>query len=452
MGELKNQLDVHNTFMKQSQPDDAKVKCANITADLIAETAMAWHLEAVGSGGVRGTGDRKTMVLAAQLYDMVVKTFKQEDFAKFEFPRIVKEDWPNIFKIKYAMADLLWFQKDWAKCGPAFDAVVAEDPDRPHGSRGRVRGGALLPEHLHRAAPGRRRQEEQRQPPLHGEEGRQAQERQGEGPRPQGLHRRPEGHDHGLQPLHLLHQARRQQQGGARELRRGQVRPWPHLLRGSALGGGGARVPRRRDDLPRQGGGHLRRAVLPRVAQRARRRASSRPARPASTTWRRTCRCSSRSTAGRQGQAERRPVRHPHPDPARHRAAPRRGAGQARAGRAGADAPKMFEKGATAYLELWKKYSEKACEEKTAGLRARRGDPLQRCERLPGGAAHRQGDRGPQDPHRPQVQPQQHRAPPRRRCTRSAPTTRRSPSTTRRRAGTSATRRRTPRPRRRPRR
>jgi len=131
MGELKNQLDVHNTYMKQSQPEDAKVKCANVTADLIAETAMAWHLEAVGSGGVRGTGDRKTMVLAAQLYDMIVKTFKQEDFAKFDFPRIVKEDWPNIFKIKYAMADLLWFQKDWAKCGPAFDSVVAEDPTGP---------------------------------------------------------------------------------------------------------------------------------------------------------------------------------------------------------------------------------------------------------------------------------------------------------------------------------
>jgi len=40
----------------------------------------------------------------------------------------VKEDWPNIYKIKYAMADLLYFQKDWAKCGPAFDSVVAENP------------------------------------------------------------------------------------------------------------------------------------------------------------------------------------------------------------------------------------------------------------------------------------------------------------------------------------
>lgn len=131
MGELNKQIEVHNKFLGEGQPADAKLKCSNATADLLAETAMAWHLEAVGSGGVRGTGEKKTMQLAAQLYEHLVKNFKQEDFAKFDFPRIVKEDWPNIFKIKYQMADLLYFQKDWAKCGPAFDSVVAEDPTGP---------------------------------------------------------------------------------------------------------------------------------------------------------------------------------------------------------------------------------------------------------------------------------------------------------------------------------
>jgi tetratricopeptide (TPR) repeat protein len=131
MGELGRQLDVHNKFQGEGHPGDSKLKCSNITAGLLTETAMAWHLEAVGSGGVRGTGDKKTMQFAAQLYEKVVQNFKQEQFAKFEFPRIVKEDWPNIFKIKYAMADLLYFQKDWAKCGPAFDSVVAEDPTGP---------------------------------------------------------------------------------------------------------------------------------------------------------------------------------------------------------------------------------------------------------------------------------------------------------------------------------
>src|SRR5262249_22089250 len=61
----------------------------------------------------------------------VVKKVKAGDLGKFEVAGSVKEDWPTIFKIKYEMADLLYFQKDWAKCGPAFDAVVAEDPNGP---------------------------------------------------------------------------------------------------------------------------------------------------------------------------------------------------------------------------------------------------------------------------------------------------------------------------------
>src|SRR5258705_2139661 len=112
MVELKHQLDVHEKFQGGQWPGDSKLKCSNVTADLLAETAMAWHLEAVGSGGVRGTGDKKTMALAAALYDKVVTSFKQDQFVKFEFPRIVKEDWPSIPKIRYQMADLIYFQND----------------------------------------------------------------------------------------------------------------------------------------------------------------------------------------------------------------------------------------------------------------------------------------------------------------------------------------------------
>ncbi|NUP10092.1 MAG: tetratricopeptide repeat protein [Polyangiaceae bacterium] len=129
---LGRQFDVHKEFAAGSSPADAKTKCGNVTAGIATETAMAWHLEAVGSGGVRGTGDAKTMKLAADVYQKVVDNFKQEDFAKYTFPRILKEDWPDIMKIKYAMADLLYFQKDWARCGPAFDSVVAEDPKGPN--------------------------------------------------------------------------------------------------------------------------------------------------------------------------------------------------------------------------------------------------------------------------------------------------------------------------------
>ena len=126
--ELDQQLSIKNDFAKASHSSKSKAECANKTAELLSETAMAWHLEAVGSGGVRGTGDKKTMDLAAYLYKKVGDNFTAAEFAKFEFPRIVKSDWPTIYKIKYAMADLLYFQERWEECGPAFDSVVAEDP------------------------------------------------------------------------------------------------------------------------------------------------------------------------------------------------------------------------------------------------------------------------------------------------------------------------------------
>lgn len=129
--ELDRQVDVYQAFQKGGHPEEAKLACANTTAELVSETAMAWHLEAVGSGGVRGTGDQKTMTLSAYLYKQVVDNFTTEQFQKFKFPRIIEEDWPTILKIKYAMADLLYFQQRWADCGPAFDAVVEEAPDGP---------------------------------------------------------------------------------------------------------------------------------------------------------------------------------------------------------------------------------------------------------------------------------------------------------------------------------
>lgn len=129
--EIDNQIKTYDGVKNGSFTAEQKHECANKSAALATETAMAWHLEAVGSQGQRGTGDAKTMALAAQLYKKVVDTWKADEYATFEFPRIVKEDWPTIYKIKYSMADLLYFQKDWAKCGPAFDSVVAENPTAP---------------------------------------------------------------------------------------------------------------------------------------------------------------------------------------------------------------------------------------------------------------------------------------------------------------------------------
>lgn len=106
----------------------AKSGCANHTAALLAETAMAWHLEAVGSGGVRGTGDAKTLTAAAKLYAMVDDNFTDAQFAKFRFPHIVKEDWPTLATLRYHQADLLWERKRWTECGRAFYRAYEADP------------------------------------------------------------------------------------------------------------------------------------------------------------------------------------------------------------------------------------------------------------------------------------------------------------------------------------
>ena len=130
-GKLEEQSNMYKKFKTETHSEESKKECANVTAGLLTETAMAWHLEAVGSGGTRGTGDKGTMKLAAEVYRFVVDNFTKDQFTAFEFPRIQKEDWPSLFKIKYAMADLLYFQQDWEKCGPAFDLVVEEDPNGP---------------------------------------------------------------------------------------------------------------------------------------------------------------------------------------------------------------------------------------------------------------------------------------------------------------------------------
>ena len=128
--ELDNQVKAYQAFNKSSQPAAAKQVCASKTAALITETAMAWHVEAVGHPPKeRGTSDPKTMALAAKLYKEVVETWTPDEFKTFEFPRLAKDAWPSIYRIKYNMADLLWVQQDWEKCGPAFDVIVAEDPN-----------------------------------------------------------------------------------------------------------------------------------------------------------------------------------------------------------------------------------------------------------------------------------------------------------------------------------
>jgi tetratricopeptide (TPR) repeat protein len=129
--ELDNQLRSYKDFKTGNHASEAKGECANQTAALLTETAMAWHVEAAGSPGQRGTGDPKTTKLAGALYSTVTETWSADEYAQFKFPRIVREDWPTLYRVKYAMADLLYFEEKWLECGHAFDSVVAADPSAP---------------------------------------------------------------------------------------------------------------------------------------------------------------------------------------------------------------------------------------------------------------------------------------------------------------------------------
>ena len=270
--EIDQQIKTYEGVKASGYTAEQKQECANKSAALATETAMAWHLEAVGSGGQRGTGDPKTMALAAGLYKRVVDTWKQEEFATFQFPRIVKDDWPNIYKIKYAMADLLYFQKDWAKCGPAFDSVVSENPSAPE-----------APEAAYAAVLCYQN--------IYDETHKGGQDKKGAGNLP--------GQKKDDKQSKLDDAEKAEAEGDDRETRRGwsppsigtfatSSRPRPttrgqdqllevkyapraYVLRIAALGGGRARLPRDRDGSRGQGCGRLRRAALPRVDQRPRR-------------------------------------------------------------------------------------------------------------------------------------------------------------------------------------
>ena len=129
--EISQLVALRNGFVNGDASDALKQTCSNRTAEIAAETAMMWHLEAVGSGGVRGTNDDRTKDLAADLYRRVVASFTAKEFEKLRFPRIVRADWPTLPRIAYALADLEYSRGRWAECARAFDSVVEQDPRGP---------------------------------------------------------------------------------------------------------------------------------------------------------------------------------------------------------------------------------------------------------------------------------------------------------------------------------
>lgn len=93
---------------------DAARACTQVSAERFTDTAMAWHIEAVGSAGTRGTGASGTMDSAAELYGWVVTDF---------------DDGGLRARVLYAHGDLEHGRGRWLACGQLFDAAVTEAPD-----------------------------------------------------------------------------------------------------------------------------------------------------------------------------------------------------------------------------------------------------------------------------------------------------------------------------------
>ena len=129
--ELDNQSKVYNEFKNGSHQADAKQECANKTAALLVETAMAWHLEAVGPPGQRGTGDPRTMGSRRTSTRRSSRHGTRRSSRSSSSRASSRRTGRRSTRSSTTMADLLYFQQRWAECGPAFDAVVAENPQAP---------------------------------------------------------------------------------------------------------------------------------------------------------------------------------------------------------------------------------------------------------------------------------------------------------------------------------
>lgn len=136
-------------YRDSAAPAEKKQACGNQTTWLLAEHALAWTYGAMGDLGCPpdpekkaanpkarpGTCNKTTLEHAIGAFEAILgnpvtgskATFTTFDGYKFNTKR--PEEAPTIPKLKYAYADILYGQQMWDKCGPAFDEVVALNPN-----------------------------------------------------------------------------------------------------------------------------------------------------------------------------------------------------------------------------------------------------------------------------------------------------------------------------------
>ena len=99
---------------------------------------MAWHLEAVGSNGQRGTGDQDDDAHAAYLYKKVVDTWNAEEF-EVRVPAHRRGRLADDLQDQVRDGGLALLPAELGEVRPAFDSVVEENPKAPEAAEPRTR-------------------------------------------------------------------------------------------------------------------------------------------------------------------------------------------------------------------------------------------------------------------------------------------------------------------------
>ena len=200
-------------------------------------------------GGVRGTGDKKTMELAAQLYKKVVDNFNAGGVREVRVPA----------HREGGLADASTRSSTrWRTCSTSRRTGRSAVP-RSTRSSPRTRTAPEAAEAAYAAVlcyqnmydrdvQGRLGQEGHRNlgPTGADEKEREAKKGEWEKFKPKDFTDSQKGMVTAFNRYVCYIKPAAGRQGSRGAVRRGEVRPRAHLLRGAALGGGGARVPRRR--------------------------------------------------------------------------------------------------------------------------------------------------------------------------------------------------------------
>lgn len=134
----KEQIEQHRAFQTGPHADAAKRECTRVTLSQVIELTAAAQVEAVGSDGVKGTGDRRTAELARVLQRWLLDELGPGQLDSLSPNALGRSGLLPTLTVRIAAADLLAFLQDWKECGAAYERAAAAG-----GAPSRVALGAL---------------------------------------------------------------------------------------------------------------------------------------------------------------------------------------------------------------------------------------------------------------------------------------------------------------------